>query len=136
MQVKKILQVSMKHSLEVYAKDKLVFYHDGKWLYPLFELEQFLKSRDFSPSDLYAHDKIIGRAAALFLIKLGFRSLYAGVLSERGKEILDRYDVSYEYNALVDRIDCKTEDLLFNEFDPDKAYQILRKRAKLDDNIL
>lgn len=120
----------MKHALEVYYGDDLIFNHDGKWLYPLFELEEFLKAHDYNPAELGVHDKIIGRAAALVEIHLGIRHIKAGMMSKLAEEILQKYDVEYSYEKLVDRIACATEDLLIEVDDPQKAYEFIKKRAK------
>ena len=121
----------MKHTLEVYFKNKLVFFSDKHWLHPLFELENYIYKSDYKVADLIVHDKIIGKAAALLLIHLGIGHVKGELMSELGKEVLDRYGVTNEYNNLVDRIICATEDLLKDEFDHVNAYNILRKRAGL-----
>ena len=119
----------MEHTLTVFSGETLVFFSDGKWLYPLFELEVFLANADCEPTTLTVRDKIVGRAAALLLIRLGVRDVRAGIMSKLGKEALEKYDVKYEYDTLVDRIDCRTEEILVNEFDLEKAYTILKQRA-------
>ena len=123
--------MSMEHTLRVFSGETLVFYSDGKWLYPLFELENFLSTSDLDPAALAVRDKIIGRAAALLLIRLGIRNVHAGIMSKLGKEALEKYGVRYECDTLVERIDCRTEEILAGEFDPEKAYTILKRRAKL-----
>ena len=120
----------MAHTLEVFSKETLVFFSDGKWLHPLFELEDFLATSDHDPATLTVRDKIIGKAAALLLIRLGIRDVYGGIMSKLGQQALEKYDVAYGYGTLVDRIDCRTEELLLDEFDFEKAYAILKQRAK------
>ncbi|HDP98636.1 MAG TPA: DUF1893 domain-containing protein [bacterium] len=120
----------MKHSLEIYHNRQLVFQSDGKWLHPLFELENYLTESDFDPADLLVKDKIIGRAAALILIHLGFRRVYAAILSEPGKAALEQHQVQFAFKQLVPRILCRTESLLKNESSPDKAYQIVSNLRK------
>ena len=119
----------MEHTLEVFSGETLVFYSDGKWLYPIFELERFLKTGGLDPTLLTVTDKIVGKAAALLLIRLGVGYVKAGLMSELGKEALERHGVKYEYGRLVDRIACRTEELLLRENDPEKAYTMLKKRA-------
>jgi len=123
--------MSTEHALQVFLGKTLVFCSDGKWLYPLFELENFLSTSDLDPAALAVRDKIIGRAAALLLIRLGIREVRAGIMSKLGKEALEKYGVRHECDSLVDRIDCRTEEILAGEFDPEKAYTILKQRAKL-----
>ena len=119
----------MEHTLEVYSGEELVFYSSGKWLYPLFELEEFLATTDYEPSQLVLKDKIVGRAAALLEIRLGVGYVKAGTLSQLGKQALEEHNVEYEYQTLVERIVCKTEEILVDEHDPERAYLILKARA-------
>jgi hypothetical protein len=51
-------------------------------------------------------------------------------MSKLGQQALEKYDVAYGYGTLVDRIDCRTEEILLDEFDLEKAYAILKQRAK------
>jgi len=121
----------MVHTLEAFSGETLIFHSDGKWLYPLFELENFLATTDYEPAHLVVKDKIVGRAAALLLIRLGVGYVIAGIMSRPGKEALEKYEVKYEYERLVDRIACRTEELLIDESDPQKAYAMLKERAGL-----
>jgi len=120
----------VKHTLEVYQGEALVFASDGKWLHPLFDLEGFLAEYDYDPHTLVAFDKIVGRAAALLWTRLGIGYLRAGILSEPGRAALERHGVVHEYGTLVDRIACQTEKILSDEFDPERAYAILKERAE------
>ena len=121
--------IFMEHTLRVFSGETLIFYSDGKWLYPLFELEDFLSTSGHDPAALTVRDKIVGRAAALLLIRLGIRDVRAGIMSKSGREALEKYDVKYEHDILVERIDCRTEEMLGDEFDFDKAYAMLKQRA-------
>jgi hypothetical protein len=119
----------MEHTLEVYLADKLLFHSDGKWLHPLLELEKFLSNKDYDRSLLLVKDKIVGRAAALLLIYLGIQNVNADILSLPGKNVLEKYRIKYEYKEIVDRIQCRTEEMLKNEFDPNDAYKLINKLA-------
>lgn len=122
----------MNHTLEVFSAEKLIFFSDSKWLHPLFELERFLSTNKYEPANLVVKDKIIGRAAALLLIYFGISTIKAGVLSKCGMDVLEKYSVKYEYQTLVERIQCKTEELLKDENDPEKAYQIIKLLANMN----
>ncbi|MDZ7337532.1 MAG: DUF1893 domain-containing protein [candidate division KSB1 bacterium] len=117
--------VSLGHSLEVYRGECLVFASDGKWLHPLFELEDFLRRQGLSASELVVVDKIVGRAAALLCVYFGVGRVVAELLSIRGQQVLEYHRVPYQYGALVDRILCRTEELLAQEWDPARAYAVL-----------
>jgi len=116
-------------TLRAYHEEREVFSSAGKWLYPLFELEEFLNASSYRAESLRLEDKIVGKAAALLLVRLGIRRVKAGVLSELGRAVLKRYDVSYSAAEIVDRIDCQTEILLTDVEDPDQAYRIVAARA-------
>jgi hypothetical protein len=117
----------MKHTLEVYSGDELIFFSDGKWLHPLFELEIFLMQQNYDPASLILEDKIVGRAAALLQLHLGIKSVRAILMSKLAKDVFDHFQIKYEYEKLVERIQCRTEELLKNEFDPNKAYLLVKK---------
>ena len=119
----------MKNTLEVYRDKHLIFSSTGKWLYPLFDLEDFLKDKNLEPHRLLVRDKIVGKAAALLLVRLKIERLQAGLLSELAKSVLDRYKVHYEYGQLLERVLCKAEELLRDIDDPLAAYELLRERA-------
>lgn len=46
-------------------------------------------------------DKIIGKASAMLLVLSKVREVYCVVLSESGKELLEKYGVIYHYENLV-----------------------------------
>jgi hypothetical protein len=119
----------MEATLELYRDSTLLFQSAGKWLYPLFELEDFLASAGLEPASLTVRDKIVGRAAALLLARLGLRRIQAGVLSVLGREVLDRFQAQYSWDTQVDRILCETEEILAKVIDPAEAYQIVCRKA-------
>jgi Domain of unknown function (DUF1893) len=106
-----------------------IFTSHGKWLYPLFELEAYLADHAVQPENLILQDKIIGKAAALLIHRLGFRTVKAGVLSRLGEAVLQRHGIAYTYEQLVDRIHCQTEELLATVEDPEEAYRLVKIRA-------
>ena len=116
-------------TLTVSHNGTLIFTSYGKWLYPLFELEDYLAEHAFQPAQLLLQDKIIGKAAALLIHRLGFRTVKAGVLSRLGEAVLQRHEIAYTYELLVDRIHCQTEELLAEVEDPEEAYQLVKVRA-------
>ncbi len=117
------------HALEVHLGGTELFHSDGKWLHPLLDLERFLEAHDYDPAALTLRDKIIGRAAALLIVRLGIRHVHAGMLSELGAEVLRHFGVAFDYENLVPRIACETEVLLKNELDPEKAHALIHARA-------
>lgn len=119
----------MTHSLEVYRDDQLIFFSDGKWLRPLLELHDFLAGQDYDPERLVLKDKIVGKAAALIQVYLGVKNVHASMLSRLARAVFEEFQIRYDYDQLVDRIQCRTEDLLEKESNPKAAYELVRKLA-------
>ena len=116
-------------TLTVCRNDTPIFTSYGKWLHPLFELEAYLADHAFQPAQLLLQDKIIGKAAALLILRLGFRTIKAGILSRRGEVVLQGHGMAYTYEQLVDRIHCQTDELLATVEDPEEAYQLVKVSA-------
>jgi len=91
-------------TLTVWHEGTPVFTSNGNWLYPLFELEAYLADHPIQPAKLLLQDKSIGKAAALMIHRLGFRTVKAGVLSRLGEAVWQRYGIAYTYEHLVDHI--------------------------------
>ena len=122
----------MTHSLEVFSGDELVFFSDGKWIYPLFELERVLVDHRGTPEALLAVDKIVGKAAAMMLVHLGIGQIHAGMMSSLAAAFLRQRQVPFSCDELVDRILCRTEELLADIDDLEQAYRLLKRRAEGD----
>lgn len=116
-------------TLTVFRNGTPIFTSNGTWLHPLFELEDYLAEHSFQPENLTLQDKIIGKAAALLILRMGFHTVKAGVLSRLGEAVFHRYEIAYSYEHLVDRIHCQTEELLANVEDPEEAYRLVKVRA-------
>jgi hypothetical protein len=115
-------------TLTVCRNGTLIFTSNSKWLRPLFELEAYLADHAFQPENLILQDKIIGKAAALLIHRLGFRIVKAGILSRLGEAVLQRHGIAYTYELLVERIHCQTEELLVQVEDPEEAYRLVKVR--------
>jgi hypothetical protein len=116
-------------TLTVLYEGSPIFTSHGKWLHPLFELEEYLAEHPIQPENLILQDKIIGKAAALLILRMGFQTIKAGVLSRLGEAVLQRHGIAYTSEQLVDRIHCQTEELLATVEDPEEAYQLVKARA-------
>jgi len=117
-------------SLQVLDEDRTVFSSFGKWLHPLFEFEEWLKGEDIDPKDLTLCDNIVGKAAALLIVRLDIRRVKAGVLSRLGEGVLKKHDVSYSCAEMVEKVLCRTEQELAEVEDPQEAYRILSPRIR------
>src|SRR5215475_357762 len=91
-------------TLTVFHNGMPIFSSRGTWLHPLFELEAYLADHAFQPAHLILQDKIIGKAAALLIHRLGFQTVKAGVLSRLGEAVLQRHGIAYTSEQLVERI--------------------------------
>ncbi len=96
----------MEHSLELVSDNEVIFYSNGKWLHPLFELESFLAKHQYDPASLVLKDKIVGRAAALFQLYLGIKTVNAGMMSVRTR--------THTINAQNDILNQQIENLNIN----------------------
>jgi zinc transport system ATP-binding protein len=119
----------MAPNLRLYQGSRLLFSSEGKWLHPLFELEDFLSASGLQRDKLELRDRIMGRAAALLMVRLGLRRVHAEILSLPGKQVLEAHGVSFSWDRLVTAIGCQTESALAGIQDPQVAYAWLRQRA-------
>ena len=119
----------IKHSLELKFEDKIIFSSNGKWLYPLFDLEKFLQKKDYDLTEITLYDKIIGKASALMIARLGIRKVNGGIVSKPAEAAFKKWKIDYTIETSVNFIDCKTEKLLKDISDPEEVYQIIKKRA-------
>ena len=116
-------------TLTVLHEGTPLFTSSGPGLHPLFALEAYLAAQAFQPAHLILQEKIIGKAAALLIHRLGLRTVQAGLLSRLGEAVLQRYGMVYTYKQLVERIHCQTEELLATVEDPEAAYQLVKVRV-------
>ena len=82
-------------------------------------------------------DLIVGKATALLFVKSGIKRVFAKTLSERGRQILERYGVDYEYETLTEVIQnragtdiCPMERAVEATCDPEEAYTMLKERLR------
>jgi hypothetical protein len=116
-------------SLQAFFNGKIIFQSKNRWLFPLFDLEEYLKNHPVDKALLEVHDKVIGKAAAMLMLRLGVGCVYGNVMSELADTVLCQAGIPHFYKKLIERIDCQTEELLLEIDDVDTAYEILCKRA-------
>jgi len=116
-------------NLKVYSGESLVFKHDGKWLHPLFALEDFLKDSNLKSESLSLEDKLIGRAAAVLIVRMGIKKCHAGTMSSRAVSFLEKTDVTWSYDHIVERLECQTEMILSDDMSLEDSYTELARRA-------
>ena len=82
-----------------------------------------------------AADIIVGKATALMFAKCGIKSVYAKVLSQSGKEMLEKFGIEYSFGSLTEKIlnrtgdgTCPMEQATIDTEDPDEAYELIKKK--------
>lgn len=107
------------------------FVSDEKMIFRLLQLcgDGLLKGASVA-------DKIVGKAAALLLIKGGAASVYGEVASESAAEVFSRYPVDFSYGTLTPYIvnrrgngKCPMELTVEDIDDPDEAFEALKTKA-------
>lgn len=124
-----ILPMTKTPSMQVLLDDQVLFSSTGKWLYPLFDLEDYLKEHPNLLQNATVWDKVIGKAAALLILRMGGNRIHGVLMSKLAADVLEKAGVAHSFDTLVPQIDCQTEGILQDIVDPDKAYEILCKRA-------
>jgi len=124
---------------------QILYSSSKKWLHPLLDLQEFLtlhskyENRDCqtfefeggvtaSPVNLILRDRVIGRAAAFLIIRMGIRKVETDLISRGALALLNANSVSIEAIETTDAIKCITEDLLKDITDSEKAFSILTER--------
>ena len=81
-------------------------------------------------------DKIVGKAQAMLAVRAGIAEIYTKVLSETGKEILDKYNIPYTYDVLTEQIInrkgtdiCPMEKVVYDIDDIEEAYVALKEEV-------
>jgi len=107
----------------------LVFEQAGRWLHPLFAFRDEARRRpDWRGLRLEARDRVIGRGAAFLLAAAGVVRVASAVVSRRAEAVLRSAGIEVEAETWVDRIDCRTEDLLAEVTETGEALAVLEER--------
>ena len=119
----------MEHSLIVRHHGNIIFTSNSHWLNPLFELSDFLSKEHIDVSEVLLHDKVVGRAAACIIVRLGIVKCHIELISKRAIPIFEQAGVNYTYDNITENIDCRTEYLITDNMSIDDTWLFLRKRA-------
>lgn len=102
----------------------------GPILNPMKENQSFFE-------DAIVVDRVIGKATAMLLVLSKVQYVYAYVMSEKAKEILDMYHVEYGYEETVPYIInrthdgmCPMEKTVYEMTDLDEAFEALKNKQK------
>jgi len=119
----------VEKSLIVTQNGREIFTSNSKWLYPLFELEDFFSKNEYLPEELHLTDKVAGKAAAFLIVRLGLKNVHIHLISEGAIAIFSRFQIAFTYDELVPKIQCKTEEIVSGDEPIDAVWQMLRRRA-------
>lgn len=85
----------------------------------------------------YIADRVIGKAAALLLIKGEIKELYADIISEHAMLVLKKSNIIVSYGKLVPYIEnrkkdgmCPMEETVLNTESPEEAYVKLKEKIQ------
>jgi len=115
-------------TLKFLRGQEVLFTSEGRWLHPLFELQDQLARTGQAPTGTLLVDRVTGRAAACLMARMGLNRLRTGVLSRLAIPILEAHDIACLAGMIVDRIPCATEDELAGVDDLAVAYGLLKAR--------
>ena len=87
-----------KWSLVITSGEKVIFRSQAGGVGGLV---RFLKAGIPSEDDIVIYDKYVGRAAALLMALIKPVKVYTPVISEGGKEVLERHGIPYRATRLV-----------------------------------
>lgn len=115
------------------CKDGKCLFSEKKGIAPMMNfIGENVDLRGFSVADL-----VVGKAAAMLLVKCGIAGIFAKVLSESGKAVLEKHGVPFEFEVLTEKIInragtdiCPMEKAVCDADDPEAAYILLRERLK------
>jgi hypothetical protein len=120
-------------SLRVYKDDKLIFSSSEKMLLPLLK---YIKKHATRNKDVVVMDKIVGRAAALLLVKARCFEVFSPLASERAVEILEKNKILHYFSRVVPVIlrpgseeICPMEQMSSGLEDADKFYEMVKGLA-------
>ncbi|MGN0033772.1 MAG: DUF1893 domain-containing protein [Candidatus Limimorpha sp.] len=129
----KELLLSGSFSLVVKKNDRL-FTSSDKGVKPLLSL---LLSQPEMLLDATLADKVIGKAAALLMVKGGVKEVFGSVVSAPAMLVFQRYNVVCHHDTLVERIYnrtgdglCPMESLCLNVDDPETAFLLISEKIK------
>ena len=113
------------YSCVIVKSGEVIHSVNGKGIRPLLDLYRNNKSDLF---ESYVADKVIGKAAASFLVCAKVKEVYGEIMSKYALELLNRYEIKTEYGTLVDEIRnmtntgmCPIENLVKDINNPEDA---------------
>lgn len=117
----------------VLCSNKQVYTSEKRGVSPLVDwLDQGIDARGFS-----AADKVVGKGAAFLYVLLGVRAVYAPVMSQSAKMVLEQHRVTAVCDDCPERIlnraktgFCPIESATLDIDDPHEALSAIKQRLK------
>ncbi len=114
------------------VRGETVLTSDKRGIAPMLDfLEQGQKLSGFCVADV-----VVGKAAAMLFVKAGITAVHAVLLSEAGKEFLEKSGVAVSYDKLTSRIlnrsgedVCPMEKTVANIDGVEEGYLALKRKA-------
>lgn len=101
-------------------------------------LMQCLRENKKAFTDMVIADKVIGKSAALLVILGEASAVHGEVMSEEGKAILEKNQITFTYKELVPYIQnrtrtgrCPLEQSVYGVDDPLVAFEVLEKTIQI-----
>ena len=119
-----------RHTLAVFKNGKIKYYQQRN-LKPIFLA---LEEHNNDLSGAYIVDRRISKASAMLFAYGKAKYIKTPLLSKSAKEVFDKYGIAYEADRIVDSVlktneQCPMERLLTGIDEPEKAYEILKKKV-------
>ena len=99
---------------------------------PLLEI---LDGGDDVIKNSFVADKVVGKAAALLMVKGGVKEVYADIISSHAFDVFEKYKIKTYYGNLVEYIInrdktgmCPMEKAVLEVDEPNTAYDVLKKK--------
>ena len=89
-------------------------------------------------SGAFVADRVVGKAAALLLVRGGAIAVYARIISEPALKLFEKYHVVCIHGDVVQNVEnrdrsgiCPMESAVLEIDDPAKAYEVLTEKTKV-----
>ena len=113
------------------CKDGNCIYSDGRGISPMMNfIADGVGLAGYSVADI-----VVGKAAALLFVRCGIKEVFAKILSNPARKVLEENGVPYTYQTLTEKIInrtgtdvCPMEKAVAETDNPDQAYELLKHK--------
>ena len=124
----------VKEKLQETKASLVVLYANGEWkaYYQnrITDIKEILRQDKMALQGAVIADKVIGKVAGSILAVAGVCEIYADVMSKYAVPVLEKNNIKYEYNNLVEFVEnnekngmCPMENKYKDELDINKIYR-------------